>query len=202
MAEIALSVTRVCNMALARIGSKDRINNITEDSVMARHCNTHYQQTRDGLLRSHWWRFASARATLAEDDTAPDFEWDNQFILPADFLRLKDFYEDNNTPTHRTVRTYAIEGDRLLTNLSECEIRYIKRVTDPTKFDALFVEVLVLQLAMKLVMPLSQDKVLRRDLQDELTVMMSRVRTVDRSETSRVGEVDSRTWNDARLTGV
>jgi hypothetical protein len=50
------------------------------------------------------------------------------------------------------------------------EIRYIRQVTDPTVFDPLFVEVLVLQLALKLVMPLSQDKVLRREIYTELDI--------------------------------
>jgi len=198
---MAISSTQISNMALARIGAL-RINNLTDGSPQAIQCNTHYAQTRDALMRSHWWRFASARRVLAQDDVDPAFEWDNQFILPADFLRLKDFYADNNTPTHTITYTYAIEGDRLLTDEDAVSIRYIRRVEDVSKFDPLFVEVLVLELAMKLVMPLSRDKVLRRDLQDEFVALMRRVRTVDRSETSRVGRADSRTWVDSRIVGV
>jgi len=194
----ALSETQICNMALARVGSK-RINDIDEDSVPAIHCRTHYEPTRDALLRSHWWGFASARAVLAQDASDPDFEWDNQFILPADCLRVKDVYEDNNTPLHTTTATYAIEGERLLTNESAISIRYIKRVEDPTKFDALFVEVLVLQLAIRFAMSLAEDKVLKRDLLDELSVLMARARTVDRSETNRAGRDDRDRWLDARL---
>ncbi len=196
---MAISPTQVCNLALARIGSK-RINDIEEAATIAVQCETHYEQTRDALLRSYWWRFASARVDLTQDDEGPDFEWDNQFSLPNDFLRLKDVYEDNNTPLHATTRTYAIEGKKILTNESSVSIRYIRKVEDTTVFDPLFTEVLVLQLAIKLVMPLSQDKVLRRDLLDELTVLMARVRTVDSSETERVGRDDSGRWLDARLT--
>ncbi|GAH18067.1 unnamed protein product, partial [marine sediment metagenome] len=146
---MALSETKICNQALAKIGSK-RLNNLDTDSTLqAVQCRTHYETTRDSLLRSHFWRFASARATLSQDATDPDFEWDNQFILPNDFLRLKSIYD--GTTGQNTRHTVAIEGQRLLTNEDTCEIRYIKKVTDPTGFDPLFVELLVLRLALKLV---------------------------------------------------
>jgi hypothetical protein len=43
---------------------------------------------------------------------------------------------------------YVIESDRLLTNFETASIIFLKRVTDPTKFDALFVTTLALRLAM------------------------------------------------------
>jgi hypothetical protein len=55
-------------------------------------------------------------------------------------------------------------------------------------------------LALKLVMPLTQDKVLRRELQDELVAVMSRARLVNLNETNTA--VSATTWNEARLGGV
>jgi len=200
---MALSETRICNAALSKIGSK-RINNYeddTESSPEAIQCRTHYEMTRDSLLRSHFWRFASARATLSEDTTEPDFEWDNQFILPTDFLRLKAVYDDNNTPNHKILYSFAIEGQRLLTDESSCEIRYIKKVTDVTKFDPLFVEVLVLQLALKLVGPLAGGAPKLQDvLQRELATIMPSVRALDRQETNTIGRADMYPWVDVRQT--
>jgi hypothetical protein len=207
---MALSETKICNQALARIGAK-RINDFSdssESSNEAIHCRTHYEQTRNALLRSHWWRFASDRATLSADTTDPDFEWTYQYDLPSDFLRMKSIYEDNNTPRKNSIYSYALEGNKLLTDESAIQIRYIKKVTDVTEFDPLFIEVLVLQLALKLVMPLSQDKVLRREIQDELygtprqSGVMSRVRAMDRQETETIGRNAQRTWNDARVVGI
>lgn len=202
---MALSETKICNMSLARIGAK-RINDYSdtsESSVQAIHCRTHYEQTRDALLRSHFWRFASDRAELSQDTTDPDFEWDNQFILPSDFMRFKSAYEENGTESRND--RHAIEGQRFLTNDDDVSILYVKKVTDVTEFDPLFVEVLVLQLALKLVMPLSQDKVLRREIQDELygtpqqPGVMSKVRAMDRNETDVGGRSD---WNLARHSGA
>lgn len=193
------SETELCNQALGRIGALQIDNFDTDPSVQAVQCRLHYAQARDALLRSHWWRFASARVALTESSTAPDFEWDNQFALPDDLLAFKSVFEDNNTPNRNTRRSYALEGNLLLTNEDEAEIRYVKQVTDVALFDSLFTEVLVLQLALKLIMPLAQDKVARRDLQDELLVLMSRVRTMDRQEANTQGRNDIDAWIDARL---
>ena len=196
--ETANSETLICNMALAALGAK-RLNDVeTDKSTEAIQCRTHYVQTRDALLRSHWWRFASARDTLSEDATPPDFEWDNQFILPKDFMRFKSFFDDNGTPNNTIVFPFAIEGQRLLTNENTVEIRYVKKVEDPTEFDPLFIEALVAHLAVKMVMPLTQERLLRRELIETLREVMSRVRLVDKQETNT--ENKRPTWNDARLT--
>jgi len=194
---MATSETTICNQALGRIGAK-RINNLTDGSEEAIHCTLHYEQTRDALLRSFWWRFAAGRATLSQDATDPDFEWDNQFDLPTDFMAFRTVFEDNNVPSKTTMRRYELEGLKLLTNEDEMEIRYVKKITDPAKFDPLFVELLVLQLALKLVMPLSEDKTLRREIRDDIVIATRKVRALDRQETNTRGRLGETTWVDVR----
>ncbi len=198
---MALSETKICNLALAKIGAK-RINDLETDStVPAIQCRTHYEQTRDALIRSHYWRFASARATLSQDTTDPDFEWDNQFILPNDFLRLKTLFSDNNTVDDKFRRSFAIEGQRLLTNESTVEMRYIRKVVDVTKFDPLFVEVLVLLLANEMVGPLAGgDKRIAERIENQLKRLMPAVRALDRQETNTSGRAERFTWVDVRQT--
>jgi hypothetical protein len=191
---VSISETSIANMALARIGAKRLTNIDTDASQEATQALLHYAQTRDALLRSHWWRFAIARATLSEDVDAPDFEYDHQYTLPADYLRGIGLYD--------TTATFEIEGQHLLTDDDTVELKYVQRLTDPTKFDPLFVEVLVLELAIKFVMPLAQDKVLRRELQDELKGVKTQARLVNMDETNTMGREDSYTWNDARLGGT
>ncbi len=196
---MALSTTRICNQALAKIGAK-RINNLeTDASIEVIHCRTHYETTRDSLLRSHRWRFASARADLSVDTETPDFEWDYQFHLPNDFLAMKSIYEDRFS--NENLRSYALEGKMLLTNEDEMSIRYIKRVTDVTQFDPLFVELLVLRLALKLVGPLAGGHPELQDvIQKELAVVMKQVKALDSQETNTEGQYSLETWNDARYT--
>jgi len=198
---MAISNTSICNQALAMIGAK-RINNLedtTESSVQAIQCRLQFEPTRDALLRSHWWAFAQSRAQLSQDTESPDFEWDNQFILPTDILQAKSVYDDATVGGRASAFSYVIEGDRLLTNEGDVNLRYIRKVTDPTEFDALFVQILVLELAIKLASPLSQDKKLKEQLFQELSVRMKRARAISRQEGKHVGRTDQATWNNARL---
>lgn len=202
---MAISNTSICNMALARIGA-ERINDygdVSETNLGAIYCRLFYDQTRKALLRSHWWRFAAARAALSESTDAPDFEYDNQFQLPNDFLAKKSLYEDNTTAGNVVIDSYAFEGKLLLTDESSVNLRYIKDVTDPTEFDPLFVELFVLTLAMSLVIPLSKnDGKLRQDIALELVPLMRKVRALDREEADTIRRAERRTWIDARATNI
>lgn len=190
---MATSETGICNMALGRIGAK-RLNDLdTDDSLEAIHCRLHYERVRNSLLRSHRWAFAISRAELSEDTETPDFQWDHQYILPIDCLRVLLLYD--------TESSYAIEGDRLLTNDGEANIVYIRRVTDVNEFDALYVEMLVLHLAARLVMPLSQDRAVWQDIQVELRDVTSHARMVNYDETNTLGRDDQERWLDARAAG-
>lgn len=244
------------NMSLGRIGAK-RITQAQLDAspitdVNAQHCDLHYEQSRDSLQRSHWWRFARTRielvsawetakvyttdqyvsnddvwykclvahtsgalddepgtgavadtywTTLSASDYTPEVEWDYMWDLPSDYLRFRSIYEEGGATSKS--RRRAIEGQILLTNLSGINLLYIKRVTTITEFDPLYVEILVLQLALKLVPPLvgvgSAGQSLLSELKNELKPLMSKVQAVDDNETDVGGRSD---WNLARHGGV
>ena len=197
---MAVSETSICNMALGVIGAKP-INSFNDDaSTPAIRCRLFYEPTRDALLRSHFWRFASARKVLVQDDTDPVYEWDNQFILPVDLLRVKSIYE--NRFSDENIHSYALEGERLLTNDSTVSLRYVKKVTDTSKFDPLFVKVFVLLLADELIGPVAGgDKRIQKKIDDALAKLMPAVRALDSQETNTIGEGELETWNDARYSG-
>lgn len=198
---MALSETKICNLSLSDLGSK-RINDFgddTEDSTQAILCRLHYEPVRDALEQSFPWRFTRDRATLSADTNDPDFQWDKQFILPTDYLAMKSIYEGRFSDEN--VRSYDLEGDRLLTNETTMEIRYIKKITDVAKFDPLFVQLLVLQLALKLVMPLTQDIKLKQTIKEDIKILMPDVLAFAAQETNTAGRVESSTWNDAMQGG-
>ncbi len=195
-----LTETAICNKSLGRIGAKKIENVETDGSVEAIQCRFHYELTRDALLRSYSWRFASDRAALTVSGTTPDFEWDFQYPLPDDFMFMKSIYENRFSSIN--FRNYALEGDFLLTNETEMSIRYVKKVTDPTKFDPLFVKVFVLLLADEFIGPLAGgDPRIQEKIDTALDKLMPAVRALDGQETNTAGRIDSGTWNDARFSG-
>jgi hypothetical protein len=186
-----LSETSICCMALSKIGSA-RITDIYSDtSVQAIQCQTHYDQTRDALLRSFEWSFAIKQAELSEDSSTPTFGYDHQFLLPADFIRVTLNWDDG------AEYNYDIQGLLLLTDESEINLEYVAQITDTTTFDALFVEVLILQLALKFLHPLAGTKALdlKQGLLVELKDAMKIAKTVCRTEKKIAGRSS---WNEAR----
>lgn len=132
----------------------------------------------------------------------PVFEWSFGYRLPTDFLAMRSIWGENN-PRDNTIYSYALEGNYLYSNENSMKIRYTKRVTDVAKFDPLFIEVFVLSLNLKLVLPLSQDLKMYESVKDELfgsprrPGLMSKVRAMDKQEQNTTGIYDYNTWVSA-----
>lgn len=194
-----LTETAICNMSLGKLGALRISGNVESDtSLQAIQCRIHYEPTRDALLRSHKWRFASARSELTEGDDPDDFEWDNQFALPDDFLRFKSIDEETGVTSKRN--RHAIEEQRILTNFSTVSLLYIKKVTDVTVFDPLFVKALVWLLADELIGPLAGgDARIQKKIDNALAKLLPKIQAVDADETDVGGRSD---WDLARHGGI
>lgn len=151
-----LSTTVIANMALSLLGVAPVLA-ITDDQKPAKVMNLWYDPTRDEVIRSADWTFARARATISRLTDAPLFGWDYQYQLPVNpkCLMVMRLIEDTGYTDFNLAdalytgqgSAYEIESDKLLTNYDTANIIFLRRVTDSTKFDALFVKALVYKLA-------------------------------------------------------
>jgi len=144
---MATSEVSICNEALISLG-EDTIISLTDNTKRARTCNALYASKRDSLLRSHPWKFAIRRVSLAADAATPLNEFDAQFSLPSDCLRFLDIYPGSGQVPYR------LEGQKILASESELEIKYIQQITDVTKMDMSFREALSALMAREMVVPL------------------------------------------------
>lgn len=137
--------------------------------------------------------------TLTAVDYTPDVgEWDYTWALPSDFMRFRSIYEESGYASKS--RRHAIEGQNLLTNLSGVGLRYIKKVTDPTEFDPLFVEVFAWILADKMIGPLAGgDARIQKKIDTALDKLIPKAKAVNIDETDVGGRSD---WNLARHGGI
>jgi hypothetical protein len=140
---MATSDVEVCNLALAKLGS-GRIASLTEDSTNANAVNDCYDHLRKTELRRNKWNFARRRASLAASAVEPDFDYDAAYPLPTECLRL--------LPPAVNGLDWQIEShegqNAILSNDSApLEIVYIADITDPTKFDMSFSEMLACRIA-------------------------------------------------------
>ncbi len=200
--------THVCNLSLSRIGAKRlKYSDDTETDLAANttlqaiQCNLHYEQTVLALLRSNWWTFARKRKALVRDTETPPFEFTYQYVLPDDYLRPISIWENRfqDDPLYGSM----IEDKKLLSNNTEVNLRYVRKVTNVTEFDPLFIEVLVLVLAKKLFPPLGGTKsaTFMKGLKKDITEVTSKARVINKQEQNTAGRDDLFLWNDARYNG-
>ncbi|SDV49192.1 hypothetical protein [Chitinasiproducens palmae] len=151
------SQIEIANRALTKLGEA-RITTLDEDSKAAETLFSMYDIVLESELRANVWNFAKTRARLPALSIDPVFGFSQQFQLPADFLRLIQVGEFNAYPATRDTRgLYSLEGRALLTDLpAPLAVRYIRRMTDATQYDSLFVEVLACRLAWECAMPITQ----------------------------------------------
>ena len=142
------SAVEICNLALDTLKQELVANIESPVSVEESLCARWYDVTRRELLRSHPWSFARTRVTLLRNSTAPAFEYEDAYDLPADFLRLLYIGDD----VYAGEKDFTIEGGQILMNNSgeALQIAYVKDVTSVAKMDALFVDALVAELTVKL----------------------------------------------------
>ncbi len=162
----------ICNRALQKLGAA-RITSLGQNSVSARAMNTAYEPVKKAMLRSHPWSFAISRAELAADADEPDWGRANSFQLPSDFLRLAEDYNEDAIND----KDWEIEGDKIITDDSDpIYIRYVKDVTDPNEFDALFCEALSTNLAVECCEELTQSNTKKEALLGDLKRIMAEAR--------------------------
>lgn len=185
-----MDTTSICNLALGRI-SLNNINDIdTDATVPAQKCRLFYAPTRDWLLRSFNWNFARKPAILSADTVLPLFKWDFQYDLPADYLSLKSVYEIEPNG-------YEVSGNKILTNATLVQIEYTARIIDPTEFDELFTDLLVLHLALKILTAIggTESVNLHNSIQQELIYKTGFAKAIVYHENNTSG---SSTWNEVR----
>jgi len=150
------SQIEIFNRAIVLLG-EERITAPTQDTKAARELNAIWDTSRKALLRSYRWGFAMKRASLAALAAAPLAQFDRQFLLPADFLRLDfvgEFFVGASLTDYRTIdeSEYAMaqvaEGTVIETDMqAPLPIRYLADVADPNRYDALFTEAFAAKLA-------------------------------------------------------
>lgn len=159
------SETDLLNDALSQIGATP-INAIDDGSVNANHCQRTYPALRDGLLRAAHWNFASKRVQLAQDAEVPAFEFAYSYTLPADCLKVREYYGGSPSTGDgtdlalleaRQLAKWRVEGRKLLTNAGEVMIVYTARITNPDEFDPIFYQLLSTWMASKLANAIAKD---------------------------------------------
>ena len=171
--------TDVANVALRLVGASP-ITSFTDGTPSANTVDDIYTEARDNLLRKHNWNFATKRVKLAMSATAPIFEFDNAFPLPADWLRTVSVH--NNDASHGSFlyRMEIVNNQRsIVTSSDDVWLRYVFRLTDPNLMAPDFREALELTLASILAVPLASSNSLKSLYTEEAKASLAAARSTD-----------------------
>jgi len=216
---MAYSNVGIANLALYRVGNKDPIANLSENTTV----NNIFQYVRDILLEAADWTWAKQRVALAQSETDPATRFSFAYPLPADFMRVaKDVsydraiypsgassvsYDNQIMSWPGTSYAYVFET---LSDGVECiftdydntsydlYLIYIKRVTDPAKYTARFIEAFADKLGSELAIPIAESRAKKKDLlEDYEKRSLPAAIALNQSSNYLLNELGSTEWVDA-----
>lgn len=188
-----LSETEICNLALAKIGNAEGyLTSLETDTTEAgQACRRVYSAMRDEVIESQPWRFAIGRAALAASSATPIWGYDRAFAKPSDFLRMVSTEDDQ--------ADYEDEGDYILSDASApLNVRYLRRITDTSKFTPTFVSALATRIAVEICEPITKSTAKRDSLWTEYKALVRQARRTDMMGAAQTLAPDG-DWNNARL---
>lgn len=178
-----ISDVAVCNLALDHL-KQEAIVNIEDpttevEALMARQ----YPQARRAVLRMHPWNFANHRVGITPSpDAVPEVGYTRAFKKPLDFVRLLSRMDSTGLPV---TTEYDLEGDYILMDAGATEtiyIRYTRDVTDVGKFDPLFIDLLAVNLALRVASKFTGTAARVKALMDMVPEIKGDARAIDGQE--------------------
>lgn len=158
------SKVAIVNLAIVgKLGSQ-AIQSFNDNSKAAQLAGLLYDRILDQELSKHRWAFAIRRFQLVALATAQDTgPYEYAYGLPADWLTTLDVGPGTaalNTPWVRWSEIdpddWAHEAVGIVSNFAPpLALRYVARVTDPTKYHPQFIEAFVCRLGMEMADPLT-----------------------------------------------
>lgn len=171
----------IVNLALDYLGEEPAKNVETPTSQTEKIMARWYDATRETCLREYAWNFAKERVVLMRTGT-PAFDYSDAYEVPADCLRVVSIGGDIE---ERQIRDYDYQGREILVDnngSNSLKLRYIKNVTDVSKFDSLFVDYLALKLALKVAQKFTQRRSVITTMNEMLGVLTPKIISINGQE--------------------
>lgn len=193
----------IVNSALLKVGAQTIVS-LDDGSDNANVADILYPIHRDNLLRRHTWNFATRRVKLAQSATIPVFEFDYQYPVPSDYLRVvsvSDNTDGNGRIQYKLEWDGSIEQRVILSQATELWLRYIALVTDPNRFSTDFREALSYSIAMDFAIKIVQSNTLYDRMEKAFKNAMRIARSTDGQE-DWPEEFPEGSWTEVRSVGT
>lgn len=172
---MAVSEVTICSNALLMLGDSP-INSFDESTSRARLATNLWEPVRDMVLRLHPWNCAVKRISLAPDSIAPAFDWNYQFTLPADCLRVLSVGRSG------AESDWLVESGKLLCDENPVLLRYIWRNESPARWDSALVWAMTIAMRAVFSQPVAASTSLEQLIRDQLQDVLKQARAADGQE--------------------
>jgi hypothetical protein len=168
---VATTAVDICNLALDRLGQRS-ISSITSPTTEVEEiCARNYDATLLEMLRRYIFNFAKKYAVLTvSGDKTPAFGYTSAYALPNDFVRLLTI-GDHTIGADTPSNLYDLSEGYIFTDIEDAgslSISYIhSSATIISKWDPLFVRLMVLHLAAAIAYKLSLKNSLIQAIRDD-----------------------------------
>lgn len=155
-----LTEAAICNLALLRVGQRQTIDSLEEDTTEAMVCKAIYAHTRDRLIEAAWWQFATKRATLALTSEERS-GWAYIYALPSDCVVARYIWAGARSRAKDELIPFSLElsdagtSRVLCTDEAEAELIYTADIGTPALFSSKFQDALAWSLAAELTLSLT-----------------------------------------------
>jgi hypothetical protein len=181
---MAVSPIQICNQAISWLGG-NLITSLDDPSIEAQLCKANYEPLRDVVLEDREWTFAMHRAEPSRLTERPLYGFDYFYAIPSDAIRVVQVSAAGNeandgifvegsfrsavrggTGIGRETRIeWLVEGDTIVVQINKrIYLRYIRRITDTTKFSPSFDQCLAARIAADIAIPITNSLNVQRDM--------------------------------------
>lgn len=172
-----VSAVEICNAALLNLGANE-IQNFNDGTPNSKACNVRYPIARKSEIRKLPWNFAIKRQELAQSTTTPVFDYDYQYALPSDHLRTLRV----TTSSGANIYDYKVESGFIMTNETECFLKYVYDNSDPNAWDSTFVDLMVARMSYDLAYTITRRRSVWESFQVNYLETAARIRPINSTE--------------------
>jgi hypothetical protein len=220
------SQVQLANVALGRIGAKNTISSIAENTPNAVKVKAAWDIVFQEVLSERDWKFAKTRTSLSLSTLTPLYAYSYAWALPVDFLRFvrphkrppnrsewywvngQGWYHRNDPPLAPTGFPYVVEtlsdGNKYVLidydgsyDSKPVMINYIQLISDYSKLMPGFVNCFCWRLGQELSIPITEDKKKFEMCQSEYRDTLNSAEAQNETYDYLENEAGSRSWEMA-----
>jgi hypothetical protein len=201
---MAVSEVQIAKLALSHLGDRYDITSLSEASPEAEQVNLVFENLRDALVREHPWKFALSYFTPSALVGTPPAHWGYMYAYPSDALKVwriinpLDPIGVHLPPLKFSVGRTSAGTKVLLTNESEPEFEYCRRITNIAEVDANFAMALSWRIAMHIAMPITGDGGIAQMMAQQAQYWVAHAKGEDANEGVASEQIRDPDWLRAR----